>query len=103
MASAKQVYSGDPVEFSCTARMANPDFPDVNMLSGARLPSHDIDEVLIDEYTYRTEMWIYTQKELKEEYACRVEYHLEDKVMKLEKTLTIYSYSKYVRCMWNLQ
>ncbi len=74
--------------------MANPDFPEIRALTGSQLSSHNIDEVLIDEYTYRTEMWLYTQEELKKDYKCAVEYYVENKIEKLERNLTIYSYSK---------
>lgn len=82
--------------------MANPDFPHIKLLSGARLPSHNIDEVLADDYTYGTEIWIYAQKEIKEDYTCTVDYYVEDKVRYLEKNLTIYSYSKWIIILDNV-
>ena len=101
-ASTKQVYTGDPVEFICTVRMAFPEFPSVKLLSGKPLPSHNIDEVLTDDYTYSTEVWLYEQKELKEDYVCRIDYYIEDDVLNLEKNITIYSYSKHHLCFSQL-
>lgn len=97
VASDKYIYSGDSVEFSCTVSMSQPKFPTIRLASGGSLDhsSHETQENSRNSHTVETELWLYEQKKLKEDYVCEVESYCGDKLMeKLEKNLSIYSYSE---------
>lgn len=99
VASDKYIYAGDPVDFACTVHMSQPKFPTVRFMSGASLDSssHEEEKRAINKHAVETEVWLYDQKELKGDYVCEVESYNGDKLVeKLERNLSIYSYSTCV-------
>lgn len=98
VASDKYIYSGDSVEFTCTVSMSQPQFPTIRLASGSSLDqsSHEAHGNSPDSHTMETELWLYEQKNLKEDYVCEVESYCGEKLVeKLERNLSIYSYRTF--------
>ena len=97
IAEEKFVYTGDNVDLFCTIQMSQPRFPSVKISPDRSLDtsSHDIEEITVNKHTVKTDVWLYSQEDTKVDYICEVESYLGDQfVEKVEKVLTIYSYSK---------
>lgn len=95
-ASDKYLYVGDSVEFACTVSMSEPVFPTIGVASGRTLDasSHETEHHKINSYTREIELWLYKQEELRLDYICEAESYCGGKFMeKLQKNITIYSYS----------
>lgn len=96
VASEKLIYWGDSVELKCTVHMAQPPrFPVVTLGSSSSLPSHEVDEIMVDDHTAVADVWVYEQIKQREDYICVMEiYDNKDSLVeRLEKNLSIYSYS----------
>lgn len=98
VASDKHIFAGDSVEFACTVSMLEPKFPTIKLVSGRNLDlsSHEKEESIINGHTVATDVWLYKQEGLKQDYVCEVECYCGEKFMEmLQKNVTIYSYGMY--------
>lgn len=92
-ASSKYVYTGESVELMCTIYSATPDYPTIELRDGGILPSHNLNEFDVDDYTVRVEVLIHEQNENKVDYVCVMDNSEEDELVKqLEQELSIFSY-----------
>lgn len=94
--SDKYIYAGDSVELSCTVDLPwQEGYPTITLLSGESLDatSHEEEHNLDGKYGKVTDIWLYVQKELKQDYICVMDiYDGEEMLETLQKNLTIYSY-----------
>ena len=95
VASDKYIYSGNSVYLTCVVHMTHPNFTTITPKGSTEISKHYKNTV--DDHAARTVVVIDDQKRLKEEYKCVMEsYDKEKLVERLEKTISIYSYSKLV-------
>ena len=96
VASDKYIYTGDSVELSCTVDMWQKHYPAITLATGESLDttSHEEEHSVDGEYGKITDLWLYEQKELQQEYICTVNIYDGEEVLEtLQKNVTIYSYS----------